>query len=36
LNCGNKSTAYINELIIKRMNEINIFAGNSECYMEII
>jgi len=36
LNCGNKSTSYINELIIKRIDEINIFAGNSECYMEII
>jgi predicted nuclease of predicted toxin-antitoxin system len=36
LNCGNKSTSYINELIIRRINEIIIFAGNSECYMEII
>ncbi len=36
LNCGNKSTAYINDLIIRRMDEINIFEGNSECYMEII
>jgi predicted nuclease of predicted toxin-antitoxin system len=36
LDCGNKSTSYISELIIKRMAEITIFAGNSECYMEII
>jgi predicted nuclease of predicted toxin-antitoxin system len=36
LNCGNKSTSYIGELLIKRMGEITIFARNSECYMEII
>ena len=36
LNCGNKNTTYISELLIRRMTEIRIFAGNSECYMEII
>lgn len=36
LNCGNKSTLYIGELIIKKINEIKIFARSSECYMEIV
>jgi|SRR5580698_8540364 predicted nuclease of predicted toxin-antitoxin system len=36
LNCGNKSTTYIGQLIVKRINEIKLFAKSSECYMEII
>lgn len=36
LNCGNKSTLYISELIIKKAEDIKTFAESPECYMEII
>src|ERR1039458_1477972 len=35
LNCGNKTTDYISESLLKKQELINFFAESSNCYMEI-
>ncbi len=35
LNCGNKSTDYICSILLDKFKFIKIFAGSSNCYMEI-